>query len=141
MHKNEAAEKKANFFKGHGLSITTSINVTVINFLGITLDVSNGIYKPYTSDLCNHRYISKQSNHLPRILNTLYESVHFRLATNSSSKNIFENDKCKYVESIEKSNHNINIKILNNNNNDVKSLNSANAISYGLTHPSATMSN
>lgn len=103
------------FFKDHELSITTTTNTKVTNFLDVTLDLNNGCYKPYTKDLCNIKYVSKLSNHPKTILDNLHKSVQFRLSTNSSNKDVFDKAKTKHTEALELSHHKVNLEYLDLN--------------------------
>lgn len=46
--------------KDQVLKITTDTKPKVINFLGVTFDLINGMYNPYTKELYNHRYVERQ---------------------------------------------------------------------------------
>lgn len=56
-------ERVTKFVKDHRLGITANNNNKVINFLDNAFDLSMAIFKSYTKELYNHRYISKKSKH------------------------------------------------------------------------------
>ena len=58
-------------FKVHGLQIVIEANHKKVNFLDITLDLSSGVYQPYTKPNANIKYVHIQSNHPPRIKKNL----------------------------------------------------------------------
>ena len=54
---------------GFGIDIET--NSKVVDFLDITFNLNNGIYKPYKKPNDRLLYINKSSNHPPQIINQL----------------------------------------------------------------------
>lgn len=63
------------FFKEYVQSITATTTIgKIINSMDVTFDLSTRLHKPYTKVVYNHRYIIKQSNYYPRILNNLHRS-------------------------------------------------------------------
>ena len=54
-----------NIFSEHGLKITIKANQKIVNFLDVTLNLSNGTYMPYTKPNNIPLYIHKKSNHSP----------------------------------------------------------------------------
>ena len=55
-------------FKQMKLSITIEVNIKVVNFLDITLDLNSGVHKPYMKSNDSPIYINQKSNHPPSIL-------------------------------------------------------------------------
>ena len=51
-----------------GLSITTEVNVTTVDFLDVLLDLPTGSFKPFTKPNANTKYVSPQSNHPPSVI-------------------------------------------------------------------------
>ena len=64
-----------NIFKSNNLSITIEVNLKIVNFLDITLDLNTGIYKPYMKPNDNPTYIHTKSNHPPAIIKNVSEAV------------------------------------------------------------------
>lgn len=83
------------FVNDHDLRITVTTNAKMTNFLDVNFDLYNVLQKPYVKDLYNHRYIKKQSNHHPRILNNLHKAAKHRLSTYSINKDMFDKLKGK----------------------------------------------
>ena len=55
-------------FKERGLSITIHCNLKSVDFLDVTFDSYNNLYKPYRKPNNKPIYINKQSNHPPKVL-------------------------------------------------------------------------
>ena len=54
--------------KDCGLSITIKCNLKLVDFLDVTFNLVNEIYKPYRKPNNKPLYINKHSNHPPNIL-------------------------------------------------------------------------
>ena len=52
-------------FKDVGFGIDIETNSKVVDFLDITFNLNNGIYKPYKKSNDRPLYINKSSNHQP----------------------------------------------------------------------------
>ena len=52
-------------FKGCGLSITIQCNLKTVDFLDVTSDLDNNVYKPFRKENNKPVYINKHSNHPP----------------------------------------------------------------------------
>ena len=76
---------------GFGIDIET--NLKVVDFLDITCNLNNGIYKPYKKPNDRLLYINKSSNHPPQIINQLPKIISDRLSRNSSNKEVFNTAK------------------------------------------------
>ena len=50
-------------FAEQDLAITIEINLKRVNFLGVTLDLESGLFKPYRKPGDRPRYVSAHSNH------------------------------------------------------------------------------
>ena len=66
-------------FENFGLVITAQANLKSVNFLDITLDLSNGKFKPYRNPNNDPLYINRLSNHPPPILRQLPSSINERI--------------------------------------------------------------
>ena len=62
-------------FKKYGLKITIEANKKIVNFLDVTLNLSNGIYLPYTKPNIISLYIKKKSNHPPQTIKNIPLSI------------------------------------------------------------------
>ena len=58
-------------FKDIGFGIDIETNSKVVDFLDITFNLNNGMYKPYKKPNDRLLYINKSSNHPPQIINQL----------------------------------------------------------------------
>ena len=90
-------------FQSHSLRITIEANKTSVNFLDLTLDVTNGVYKPYMKPNNAILYVNKSSNHPPAIIKNIPESINKRLSNISSNEAIFKEAIPPYQAALEKS--------------------------------------
>ena len=76
--KTEIERKKKQIvkrFKEYELSITIQCNLKSVEFLDVTFDLYNNLYKPYRKPNNKPIYINKQSNHPPNALKQLSKSI------------------------------------------------------------------
>ena len=92
-------------FKNFGLKITIETNLTVVNFLDVTLNLRSGQFMPYRKPNDTPLYISTQSNHPQCVIKQVPLSVNKRLSSISSSKEIFDSAKVTYSKSLKESGH------------------------------------
>ena len=104
-------------FKQCGLAITIECNLKTVNFLDITFDLQNNVYKPYRKANDKPTYINKSSNHPPSILKQLTKSIEKRLSETSSSKDIFETFLKLYQDALKDSGFSNGLGYVENNNN------------------------
>ena len=90
-------------FKDVGFGIDIETNSKVVDFLDITFNLNNGIYKPYKKPNDRLLYINKSSNHPPQIINQLPKIISDRLSRNSSNKEVFNTAKGEYEEALKRS--------------------------------------
>ena len=72
-----------------GFKSTIHTNLKTVNFLDITLNLTNCTYEPYKKDNNTPIYIHTSSNHPPSITKQIRKSISRRLSSNSSNTNIF----------------------------------------------------
>ena len=89
-------------FKEMKLSITIDVNMKVVNFLDITLDLNSGIYKPYIKPNYQPIYINKKSNHPPSIIKNIPAAVNRRLSNISANEDVFKGAIPPYQEALNK---------------------------------------
>ena len=77
-------------FKENHLDIVISCNMKVVNYLDVTMNLSDATYRPYHKPNDEIMYIHNESNHPPAIIKHLPLSIESRLRTISSSKEIFD---------------------------------------------------
>ena len=94
MSRNQKYKEKkkaiAKVFKGCGLSITIQCNLKKEDFLDVTFDLDNNVYKPFRKENNKPIYINKHSNHPPSILKQLPKSTEKRISETSSNLGIFD---------------------------------------------------
>ena len=66
-------------FKSHGLEITIASTGQVAGFLDVTLDLSDGSYKPYRKPNDTLVYINADSNYPPSVLMHIAKMVEKRI--------------------------------------------------------------
>ena len=90
-------------FQKNKLSIPIEMNLKVVNFLDITLDLNSGVFKPYMKPNNSPQYINKKSNHPPAIIKSIPEAVNKRLSSISQNEQVFNSAKPPYQEALAKS--------------------------------------
>ena len=91
-------------FKDCGLSITIKCNLKSIDFLDVTFDLVNDIYKPYRKPSNKPLYIKKHSNHPPGISKQLPKSIEKRTSETSSNIDVFNRSIKIYNDALYESN-------------------------------------
>ena len=89
-------KKTIKIFRDIGFKITIDTGATICNFLDITLDLSNNLFKPYKKENTEIRYISRNSNHPKIIKKNLPAMIENRLIKLSKNKNIFDQNAYAY---------------------------------------------
>ena len=113
-------KRKAIFkiFKDIGFSIDTQTNLREVYFLDVTLNLQNGIYRPYKKPNNKLLYIHSLSNHPSQIIRQLPNSISERLSKNYSNQEIFNTAKVEYEDALWKLNtklgYNVDLKYTNN---------------------------
>ena len=93
-------------FKNHGLSITIQSNLKTVNFLDVTLNLTDGTHYPYRKPNNETQYIDIMSNHPRTILKQLPAAIGLRISEISSNEEIFNKSKPHYEDALKKSGHN-----------------------------------
>ena len=106
--------------KDVGFSIDIETNSKMVDFLDITFNLNNGIYKPYKKPNGILLYIKKSSNY-PQIINQLPRIISDRLSRNPSNKEVFNTSKEEYKEALKRSGYsNISLLFQKSNASHVK---------------------
>ena len=105
-----------NTFKQCGLAIAIKYNLKFVNFLDITLDLQNNVYKPYRKANDKPTYINKNSNHPASILKQLTKSIEERPSETSSSKDISDKSLKLYQNALKDSGFSNDLRYFENNN-------------------------
>ena len=87
------------------------------NFLDITFDLQNNVYKPYRKANDKSTYINKNSNHPPSVLKHLTKYIEKRLSETLSSKDIFDKSLKLYQDTLKDSGFGNDLHYVENNNN------------------------
>lgn len=84
-------------FSEHSLKITTK---NIVNFLKVTLDLTNGKYVPYTKANIP-LYLHKRSNHPPRSIDNISQSFNNRLSEISYDEDLFTKATSVYQKALD----------------------------------------
>ena len=93
----------SNIFGKHGLKITIEANKQIVNFLDVSLKLSDGTHMPFNKPNNIPLYINKKSNHPPRIISNIPQSINRRLSEISYNKESFEKVAPIYQKALENS--------------------------------------
>ena len=99
-------KKIIEIFKENRLQITIETNLTVADFLDVTLDLSKELYYPFKKPNNEILYINSQSNHPPSIIKQLPKTIAMRFSSLSSNQDVFNKAKPDYEEALKKSGYN-----------------------------------
>ena len=101
-------------FKKLGLRITIAMNLTIVDFLDITMDIENKEYWPYRKPNSDILYINTKSNHPPAVIKNLPKAVSNRLSQISCNKSKFNNAKPMYESALKNSGFDFDLKFVKN---------------------------
>ena len=104
-------------FKNNNLKITIEANKKVINYLDVTLNLTNNTYSPYKKPNDTPIYVSTLSNHPPSVLKAIPKGINQRLSNLSANEEIFNNSIPVYQEALQKSGHNFKLNYSPTNDN------------------------
>ena len=90
-------------FKDEGLKITVELCDDNVDFLDISLNVSDKSHRPYKNLNDTPLYINKISNHTKSIINNIPDMVSIRPSNLSSDKRSFLDSKHAYVSALKHS--------------------------------------
>ena len=91
------------FKSDFGLSITIETNLTVVNYLDVTLDLLNDKFRPYRKPNDFPLYIHNDSNHPPHVKRQLPININKRLSSVSCNKQEFDAFKGEYEKALSNS--------------------------------------
>ena len=89
-------KKLFSLFKDVGLRITAEANLKSVQFLDVTMDLTDGTFKPFMKPNSLVKYVSNESNHPPLIIKNIPEAVNKRLERVSSCKQKFDQEISAY---------------------------------------------
>ena len=87
-------------FKTNGLRITADISHQIVNFLGITLNLSDETYAAYMKPNNVPLYIHCNSNHPPTIIKQIPKSINKRISSLLANHSSFESTAPVYREAL-----------------------------------------
>ena len=87
----------------YGLKITIEANKKIVNFLHVTLNLSNSTYLPYTKPNNIPHYINKKSNHPLQIIINIPLSINKRLSEISYDEASFNKTEPLYQKALDDS--------------------------------------
>ena len=102
-------------FKFLGFRIEISSNIKIVNFLDVTLDLSNNSYKPFIKNNQNPTYINVNSNHPKNIIKQIPKAVNLRIGKLSANEKIFKESSKRYINALKHSGFNEDFRYLNEN--------------------------
>ena len=98
-------QKISNVFKTYGLAVKVEVNKKRVNFLNVSLDLTDGSHRDYMKPGQVINYVHVDSNHPSIVTKRIGEGVNHRLSANSSSEALFNAAKGPYQEALERSGH------------------------------------
>ena len=99
-------KKLCSIFAKYGLKITIEANKKVVNFLDVTLNLASGKYLPYNKPGNIPLYVNKKSNHPPRIIENIPQSINKRLSEISIDEDSFSKAAALYQKALDDSGYN-----------------------------------
>ena len=105
-----------NIFCKNNLNFTVKWNLKIVDQLDVTLNLSDGSYKPFhkLNSEINYIHIPRE-NPRPNIIKQLNLSVESRLSILSSDENVFTQAASVYQEAIKRAGYNHELKYNNSN--------------------------
>ena len=92
-------------FQEHGLKVKAAANATVVNFLDVTLDLTNEVHRPYIKPSTHLEYVHVNSNHPGHVTRHAVSETSKRLSLLSSNEVIFNNAKGPFEEALKRAGH------------------------------------
>ena len=90
-------------FKFLGFKIEVSSNNKIVNFLDVTLDLSNNSYKSFIKTDQHPSYINVNSNHPKTIIKQVPKAVNLRIRKLSANEKIFKESGKIYIDALKNS--------------------------------------
>ena len=103
-------DKIVKIFRKNGLEITIKVNMKIVQFLDVTLDLNTGTYKPFLKQNSTPVYVHVESNHPKKIKENIPKMINDRLCTLSSNEDMFNATKKPYEEALKKSGYKCDLK-------------------------------
>ena len=118
MNEWKGKENIQKIFKEHGLDIIIRCSMKIVNYLDVTFNLNDGSYRPYTKPNNEIKYIPKDSNHPPSVIQQISPSIESRLSTLSFNEKMFQEAAPSYQKALHNSDykHTLTYKRPKNNN-------------------------
>ena len=107
---DKVRKKIIGVFKDIGFSLEIETNLKEVDFLDVSLNLSNGTYHPYKKPNARLLSIHSLSNHLPNSITQIPNSIQERLSKNSSENCEKITEKCEYKDVLKKSGYKVDLK-------------------------------
>ena len=103
----DTKKKLIKVFKDNELKISIQTRMHKVDFLDVTLDLHEGVHRPYKKPDNDILYINKCSNHPANVKKVLPGLIQNRLSGLSKNKEIFEESVQDYNNALKKSGYNV----------------------------------
>jgi hypothetical protein len=120
-------------FRNNNLKITVDANLSIVNFLDVTLNLKNGKHIPFTKPGNTPLYVHKKSNHPPSIRKNIPESINKRLSELSTDEECFNTAKPAYQDALNRSGYHYNLKFTKTQPKQIRNRQRNIIISYIMT--------
>ena len=129
--------------KDMGLKIKVEMNLVLVNFLDVTLDLHKNTFEPFCKPNNTPRYIHTESNHPPHIIKQMPTAINKRLCEISCNEEKFNLAKPQYEKALSESGHPSKLKFKEKeaNQNKNKKNRSRNIIWYNPPYSAALKTN
>ena len=111
-----AAKKLSQIYSSFGLKLEVKTNLTVVDYLDITLDLNTGLHAPYMKPNDIKNYVHKLSNHPPAVLRNIPKNINDRLCKLSSNEEIFNRAIPPYQEALVRAGYDYKLRFYQTNN-------------------------
>ena len=90
-------------FNNNGLRITIEASKQIINFLGVTFNLNQSTYQPFTKPNTSLQYVHRESDHPPITIKNIPAGINKRLSSLSSDKASFDQAAPPYQKALDES--------------------------------------
>ena len=98
QERDKIKERIKTIFEEESLKVVTKVNLSVVQYLDIELDLENGVHRSYHK--AKPIYINTGSNHPPHILKEIPKMIEKRISMLSSNEKIFKNSIGPFREAL-----------------------------------------
>ena len=113
-------KKITKLFKDFGFEITITSNMKIVDFLDVTLNLSDGTVRPYKKPNHIPSYVNTDSNHPKNTFKHIPNGIAFRLSTNSTNEDIFKENIPIYEQALRNNGYQTNLTYKKDNTNKSK---------------------